>query len=68
MLTERLRRSDDYMVVADFDSYMATQRRVDAQWGDPAAWGRASILNIAGMAWFSADRAIAEYARSVWGV
>jgi starch phosphorylase len=66
MLTERLRRSDDYMVVADFDSYTAAQRRVEALWCDQAGWTETSIRNIAGMAWFSADRAIREYARHVW--
>ena len=66
VLTERLRRSDDYMAIADFDSYAATQRRVEALWRDPHGWGRACAHNIAGMAWFSADRAIGEYARTVW--
>jgi glycogen phosphorylase len=66
MLTDRLRRSDDYMLVADFTAYWQAQRQVDALWRDPDAWVRACIHNIAGMAWFSADRAIAEYAQSVW--
>jgi starch phosphorylase len=29
---------------------------------------RASILNIARMAWFSSDRTISEYAADVWDV
>ena len=29
---------------------------------------RASMLNIARMAWFSSDRAIGEYARDIWDV
>jgi starch phosphorylase len=66
MLTDRLRRSDDYMVVADFDAYWQAQRAVDALWRKPADWAGACIRNIAGMGWFSADRAINEYARSVW--
>jgi starch phosphorylase len=66
MLTDRLRRSDDYMVVADFDAYWQARRAVDALWRKPADWAGACIRNIAGMGWFSADRAINEYARSVW--
>jgi starch phosphorylase len=66
MLTDRLRRSDDYMVVADFDAYWQAQRTVDELWRKPDAWASACIRNIAGMGWFSADRAINEYARSVW--
>jgi len=27
-----------------------------------------SILNTAGMGFFSSDRAVAEYAREVWGI
>ena len=66
MLTERLRGADEYMVVADFDAYWRAQRRVDELWRKPDDWARTCILNIAGMGWFSADRAINDYARSVW--
>ena len=66
MLTESLRQRDHYMIAADFGSYWAAQRRTDALWRQPDAWARTCIRNIAGMAWFSADRAIKEYARSVW--
>ena len=63
---DALRRTDHYMVVADFDAYWQAQRNVDALWRQPADWAAAGIRNIAGMGWFSADRAINEYARSVW--
>ena len=59
---------DWFMVAADFDSYWAAQRRVDARWSDPAGWQRAAILNIARVGWFSSDRTISEYARDIWGV
>ncbi len=65
-LTDRLRRQDEYMVVADFASYWAMQRRLDALWRSPEDWAKACVRNIAGMAWFSADRAIRDYAQSVW--
>src|SRR5712691_6170931 len=66
MLTDRLRGADQYMVVADFDAYWGAQRAVDELWRRPDDWARTCILNIAGMGWFSADRAINDYARSVW--
>jgi starch phosphorylase len=66
MLTNRLRGADQYMVVADFDAYWQAQRAVDELWRKPADWASTSIRNIAGMGWFSADRAINEYARLVW--
>ena len=68
VLTDALRRTDHYMAVADFDSYWQAQRNVDALWRQPGDWAAACIRNIAGMGWFSTDRAINEYARSVWRV
>jgi len=59
---------DHYMLLADFDSYMATQARVDALYRDRAAWAKKVIANVAGMGFFSADRTIAEYAREVWSL
>jgi starch phosphorylase len=63
-----LRYLDHYMVSADFDSYFACQRGVDARWQVVPAWTRASILNVARMAWFSSDRTIREYAEEIWNV
>jgi glycogen phosphorylase len=63
-----LRHLDYYMVSADFDAYFEAQRGIDARWQVAPAWTRASILNVARMAWFSADRTIAEYAKDIWNV
>jgi starch phosphorylase len=67
-LIESLRGADRYMVAEDFDDYYATQRRLDRLWHDPHGWTRMALANIAGMAWFSADRAIGEYAEDIWGL
>jgi starch phosphorylase len=56
------------MVAADFESYYEAQRNVDARWQVMPAWTRASILNVARMAWFSSDRTIREYAEDIWHV
>jgi starch phosphorylase len=56
------------MVAADFEAYFQTQRRIDELWRSKPDWTRASIFNIARMAWFSSDRAIGEYAREIWRV
>jgi starch phosphorylase len=66
MLTQSLRNGDHYMIVADFDSYWRAQRKADEMWRNPDDWSAACVRNIAGMGWFSADRAIGEYAKSVW--
>jgi starch phosphorylase len=66
MLTRSLRHGDHYMIVADFDSFRQAQRHIDALWHEPEGWAQMCIRNIAGMGWFSADRAIGDYAKSVW--
>ena len=57
---------DHYLLLADYASYVETQARVDALYGDPNAWTRKAILNVAGMGPFSSDRTIAEYAHDIW--
>jgi starch phosphorylase len=59
---------DQFMLLADFASYIACQERVDALYGDPGEWSRRVILNVAGMGKFSSDRTIQEYAGTVWNV
>ncbi len=67
-LINELRYHDYYMVTADFEDYVATQRRVDKLWLSSSDWTRMCMLNIAHMAWFSSDRAIGEYAHEIWDV
>jgi starch phosphorylase len=57
---------DHYLLLADYDAYVAAQQRVDRLFRDPHAWASAAIRNVAGMGVFSSDRAIGEYARRIW--
>jgi len=59
---------DRYFYAADFRSYVDTQQRVGAEYRDRDLWIRKAVLNVARMGRFSSDRAIAEYARDIWGV
>ncbi|ODV13509.1 MAG: glycogen phosphorylase [Rubrivivax sp. SCN 70-15] len=59
---------DHYLLLADFDAYLAAQARVDALFRDRDAWARKAIANVAGMGVFSSDRTIGEYARQVWQI
>ncbi len=61
-----MEHGDHYMHLADFRSYIEAQQRVDALFADPHAWASAAIRNIAGMGYFSSDRAIREYAENIW--
>ena len=67
-LAHRLRYSDNYMAAADFAAYRAAHQRLESLWRAPGGWARAAAVNIAGMAWFSSDRTIGEYARDIWNV
>ena len=59
---------DQYLLLADYASYIAAQERVDALYRAPDAWARKALRNVAGMGPFSSDRTIAEYARDIWRV
>ncbi len=59
---------DHYLLLADFESYLAAQAGVDVLARDADAWAAKAIANVAGMGFFSSDRTIAEYARLVWGL
>jgi starch phosphorylase len=65
---DALTGSDNYMLLADYASYIACQDRVDALYRDQEEWARCSILNVAGMGKFSSDRTIREYADRIWGL
>lgn len=66
-IAETLRGGDRYFHCADFDAYAACQQRAAALYADRDAWGRHSILNVAGMGIFSSDRTVRQYAEGTWG-
>ena len=67
-LAEGLRHHDHFMVTADFGAYRQAQEVVAALWQDRAQWWQKAIMNTARVGWFSADRAIREYARDIWRI
>ena len=67
-VADSLKNIDPYMVLADFDSYAAVQKKSSELYQDTEKWTKMSLHNIAGAGIFSADRAVNEYARDIWGV
>jgi starch phosphorylase len=67
-LVASLREEDWFMVTADFDSYLTAQQSAATLYRDIGEWRRRTVLNTAGMGWFSSDRSIAEYADGIWKV
>jgi starch phosphorylase len=67
-LLDQLRGQDPFFVLADFDDYVQAQSRVDAVWLDRRRWTTMSLLNTARSGFFSSDRAIRDYANSIWKV
>ena len=60
--------ADEYMLLADFASYCAAERRVVETYADREKWNRMSLHNIARSGIFAADRSIADYADTIWHV
>ena len=66
-VTNNLRNSDPYMVMADFKDYRRAQQTVQQLYQDKKKWNQMSLMNIANAGIFSADRSIMDYARDIWG-
>ena len=67
-VTNNLRNSDPYMVMADFKDYRRAQADVQRLYSDRKTWNRMSLMNIANAGIFSADRSVMDYARNIWGI
>jgi starch phosphorylase len=67
-LVHALLTRDDYMLLADYQSYVDCQQRVGEAYKDQPRWTRMSILNTARAGRFSSDRSIREYSRQIWHV
>ena len=65
-LVNALLDHDEFMLLADYRSYLDCQERVSLAYKDTENWTRLSILNVARIGYFSSDRSIREYCDRIW--
>jgi glycogen phosphorylase len=66
-IVDSLINYDEYLLLADFQSYMECQEQVGKAYADIDHWTTMSILNVARIGKFSSDRTIREYCEEIWG-
>jgi starch phosphorylase len=65
-LVDSLLTTDDYMLLADYQSYIDCQDTVSQMYSNQDSWTRMSILNVARIGKFSSDRSIRDYCSDIW--
>jgi starch phosphorylase len=65
-LVNSLLTRDEYMLLADYQSYVDCQDRVSLAYKNQEQWTRMSILNVARIGKFSSDRSIRDYCANIW--
>jgi len=67
-LVSSLLNRDEYMLLADYQTYADCQDIVSKAFRDKSGWTRMSILNVARMGKFSSDRSIRDYCDKIWRI
>jgi starch phosphorylase len=67
-VVDNLLSRDPFLLLADYSSYAAAQKEVEAAFLDVDRWSRMVWKNVAGMGRFSSDNTIGGYARDIWKV
>lgn len=59
-------RRDNYMCLADFESYLSAHYKMDKAYRNKLSWNKKVLQSISNMGFFSSDRSINEYAKKIW--
>lgn len=65
-VVSNLLHEDRFLVLADFQSYIDAQDRVEKAYADQDGWTRSAVLNVARSGFFSSDRSIKDYLDRIW--
>ncbi|HIP76347.1 MAG TPA: glycogen phosphorylase, partial [Psychromonas hadalis] len=57
---------DEYLCLADYDSYCEAHAQIDVIYRNKALWAEKAVLNSAAMGKFNSDRSIEDYASTIW--
>ncbi len=60
--------NDEYMILADFNSYVYTQNKIDREYTNQNLWWKKALINVANCGFFSSDRTIKSYAKDIWKI
>ncbi len=67
-IVDSLLEHDEYLLCADYRSYVECQDYVGTVYADVDRWTKMSVLNVARVGYFSSDRTIREYCEEIWNV
>ncbi len=63
---EIMNKHDEYFILADFDSYVKAQEKIQELYQDRKHWNKMCLMNIANSSFFTSDRTIKSYAEEIW--
>lgn len=63
-----LQENEEFLVLADFESYLQAQKKIEENWHDQRSWTQKALVNIAHSEEFNADNTVARYAKDIWGL
>jgi ElaA protein len=65
-VVQSLLHRDPYMAMADFESYCRAHEKINELYGKQNVWNSMAITNTAMSGRFAADRAVKDYAETIW--
>jgi starch phosphorylase len=65
-IIDSLMHHDEYLIFADYQSYIECQDRAEKVYRDQDNWTRMAILNTARCGFFSSDRTMQQYLDDIW--